>query len=60
MGDFKALMGRKISDIDAQYGAVASNTIGPWSLKVDVTPNANGALLIDVASQNGLRHVTSH
>ena len=58
MGDFNARLGRQIDDGD--YGAVPSNTIGPWSLKGDLTPNVNGSLLIDIASENGLRHVSSH
>ncbi len=60
MGDFNARVGRKISETDDDYGAIPSNTVGPWSLKGDITPNANGSLLIDIASENGLRHVSSH
>ena len=60
MGDFNARVGHKICETNCDYGAVPSNTVGPWSLKGDITPNANGSLLIDIASENGLRHVSSH
>lgn len=61
MGDFNARVGRQmIDDPNGNYGAVPSNTIGPWSLKGDLTPNANGSLLIDIASEKGLRHVSSN
>ena len=60
MGDFNARVGRNANVTNDDYGTVPSNTIGPWSLKSDITPNANGSLLIDVASEKGLRHVSSH
>ena len=61
MGDFNARVGRQIiDDPNGNYGAVPSNTIGPWSLKGDLTPNANGSLLIDIASEKDLRHVSSN
>ena len=46
--------------IDSDFGAESSNTVGSFSLKNDITPNANGSLLLDIASENCLRHVTSH
>ena len=62
MGDFNACVRRSVNDLtdDYDYGVVILNTIGRWSLKDDLTPNANGSLLIDVASENSLRHVSSH
>ena len=62
LGDFNARVGRRITDTsgDHDHGIAASDTVGPWSLKGDLTPNVNGALLLDIASENGLRHVHSH
>ena len=60
MGDFNARVGRRISDTNGDFGVAPSNIVGPWSLKGDITPNVNGALLLDIASENGLRHVQSH
>ena len=34
--------------------------MGPFSLKGDIVPNENGALLLDIASDFNLRHVRSH
>ena len=59
MGDFNARVGRNISETNSDYGAVTSNTVGTWSPRCDITPNANGSLLIDIASENSLRHVSS-
>ena len=41
MGDFNAHVGRNINDSIDDYGVVNSNTIGPYSPKDDLTPNAN-------------------
>ena len=60
LGDFNARVGRKLASSDADFGADPSNTVGPWSLKNDITPNENGELLLHVASSNNLRHVASH
>ena len=60
MGDFIARIGRKLvtnANVDIEP---FSSIVGPWSLKGDVTPNANGSLLLDVASENNLRHLSSH
>ena len=53
-------MGRRVNATDSDFGAESSNTVGSFSLKNDITPNANGSLLLDIASENCLRHVTSH
>ena len=58
--DFNARVGCKINIADSDFGAASSNTVGSFSLKNDITPNANGSLLLDIASENCLRHVTSH
>ena len=60
MGDFNARVGRRVHVSDSNFGAEPSNTVGPWSLKTDIVPNANGSLLLDIASENQLRHVASH
>ena len=60
MGDLNARVGRSTSEADSEFGAERSNTIGPWSLKADIVPNANGSLLIDVAGENDYRHLSSH
>ena len=60
LGDFNARVGRRVSEADCDFGAEPSDTVGPWSLKNDVVPNANGSLLLDIASENRLRHVSSH
>ena len=60
LGDFNARVGRCPSDADTEFGAERSNTVGPWSLKGDIVPNANGLLLLDVAGENNFRHVSSH
>ena len=56
MGDLNARVGRSTSEADSEFGAERSNTVGPWSLKGDIVPNANGSLLIDVAGENDYRH----
>ena len=58
IGDFNARVGRRPSD--PLSGIDACNTIGPWSLKNDVTPNSNGTLLLNLVSEHNLRHVSSH
>ena len=58
LGDFNARVGRRPSDTTS--GVESSNTVGPWSLKNDITPNANGTLLLNIASEHNLRHVASH
>ena len=60
IGDFNARVGRKLGIADAAFGNMSSNTVGPWSLKNDITPNCNGELLLHVAAVNNLRHVSSH
>ena len=58
LGDFNARIGRR--SLDPSSGIDASNTIGPWSLKNDITPNSNGMLLLNLVSEHNLRHVSSH
>ena len=60
LGDFNARVGHKLSSNDCHYGSCPVNTVGPYSLKNDTTPNANGSLLLDTASKNNLRHVASN
>lgn len=60
LGDFNARVGRCLSIRDIEFGAELSDTVGLYSLKGDIVPNANGSSLLDIASQNGLRHVSSH
>ena len=60
LGDFNARVGRRTNVADSNFGAESSNTVGPFSLKNDITANANGSLLLDIASESCLRHVTSH
>ena len=60
LGDLHAQVGRCTSASDEDFGAERSNTVGPCSLKNDIVPNANGWLLLDIAGQNSLRHVSSH
>ena len=61
MGDFNARVGRRVED-SSDFGAYSSNIVGPWSLKYDLVPNLNGGLLLDVASEFGLRmfSLTTH
>ena len=59
-GDFNARIGRRISSRDTEFGGMPSNTVGPWSLKNDITPNDNGFSLLQSATKNNLRHVGSH
>ena len=49
MGDFNARVGRRPAEEDMKFGAEPSNTVGPYSLKSDTIPNANGNLLLSVA-----------
>ena len=60
LGDFNARVGRRLSADSDAFGSVPSKTVGPWSLKNDLTPNANGSMLLHVASSYNLRHVSSH
>ena len=60
MGDFNARVGRCVSEADAEFGAESSVTVGPWSLKGDIVPNANGSLLLDIAGESNYRHLSSH
>lgn len=56
MGDLNARVGRKVCDEDIEFGAEPCDTVGPWSLKNDIVPNANGDLLLDIASENNASH----
>jgi len=58
LGDFNARVGRRTPDQNS--GVQPSITVGPCSLKGDIVPNENGALLLDIASDFNLRHVGSH
>ena len=58
LGDFNARVGRRPNDTTP--GVEPSNTVGRWSLKNDITPNENGTLLLNVASEHNLRHIASH
>ena len=58
MGDLNARVGRCVVP-DPDFDVEPSYTIGPWSLKGDIIPNENGALLVDIASDNHLRHIGS-
>ena len=62
MGDFNARVGRCVTSTgaDADVAAETSATVGPMSLKGDITPNANGSLLLDIAGENNYRHLSSH
>ena len=60
LGDFNARIGRSPTVADEDFGAEHSNTVGPFSLKGDITPNANGLLLLDIAGENSYRHIPSH
>ncbi len=42
LGDFNARVGRRLSGDSDVFDSVPSKTVGPWSLKNDITPNANG------------------
>ena len=59
-GDFNARVGRSLNNTDSEFGAEHCDTIGPWSLKGDLVPNLNGSVLLDIVSENNLRHVSSH
>jgi len=41
LGDFNARFSHKIISVDTSYGGLSWNTVGPWSLKNDVTSNEN-------------------
>ena len=58
LGDFNARIGRRPSE--AASGIEPFNTVGPWSLKNDISPNSNGTLLLNTVSEHNLRHVASH
>ena len=58
LGDFNACIGRRPSE--AASGIEPYNTVGPWSLKKDISPNSNGTLLLNTVSEHNLRHVASH
>ena len=58
LGDLNARVGRRPSESAA--GIEAYNTVGPWSLKNDISPNPNGMLLMNTVSEHNLRHVASH
>ena len=60
LGDYNVRVGRRLGQSDSAFGGFQSATVGPYSLKNDLTPNANGSLLLSVASQHRLRHVSSH
>ena len=61
MGDFNARVGRRTGyDVNFETIEIFFSTVGPWSLKGDIVPNANGSLLIDIASEKNLRHLSSH
>ena len=57
--DLNARVGRRATP-DPIIDIQPHDTIGPCSLKGDIVPNENGALLIDIASDNNLRHIGSH
>ena len=59
MGDFNARVGRSVCT-DGELDGESSTVVGPWSLKGDLTPNANGSLLLDIAGENNFRHLSSH
>ena len=40
--------------------ALQLRTVGPYSLKNNITPNANGSLLLHAASSINLRHASSY
>ena len=58
LGDFNARIGRRPTE--SATGIETYNTVGPWSLKTDISPNANGTLLLNTVSEHNLRHVASH
>ena len=60
LGDLNARVGRRISTKDTYFGGMHSNTVGPCSLKNDITLNENGSSLLHIAALNNLRHVLSH
>ena len=60
MGDLNARVGRRNLEVEPEFGDEHSNTVGPWSLKGDIVPNANGSLLLDIAGENNYRHLPSH
>ena len=60
LGDFNARVGRCVSEADGEFGAERCDTVGPWSLKGDIVPNANGSMLLDIAGENNHRHLSSH
>ena len=60
LGDYNARVGRRLGHSDSAFGGLPTSTVGPYSLKNDLTPNANGSLLLSVASNHRLRHVLSH
>ena len=58
LGDLNARVGRRpVSDLSCEIQP--SNVVGPCSLKGDLVPNENGALLLNIAKDNNLRHVGS-
>ena len=58
-GDFNAIVGSSLHNTDSDFGAEHCDTIDPWSLKGDLVPNLNGWVLLDIVSENNLRHVDS-
>ena len=58
LGDFNARVGRR-GDVSTSE-VEPSTTVGPFSLKNDITPNANGTFLLNIASTYNLKHVASH
>ena len=59
MGDFNARVGRCVSSTgaDTEAATETSTTVGPMSLKGDITPNANGSLLLDIAGESNYHHI---
>ena len=59
LGDLNARVGRRpVSNLDCDVHP--PDVTGSCSLKGDTVPNENGALLLDIAKDNHLRHVGSH
>ena len=58
LGDYNARVGRRTNatSLDVE----PSSTVGPYSLKNDITPNTNGTLLVNIASAHKLKHIGSH
>ena len=61
LGDLNARVGRcNPQSTDTDFDVQSMHAVGPWSLKGDITLNQNGSLLVDIAVDNRLRHVSSN